>query len=136
MEAMKCMECGEEMEQRQTGRPKRFCSVSCRSNFWQKEKRKEAELYRALKTTDTPEMKAVRKQTADDLMNYGRAITKTTTATTERLEPSIENVEILAQIKAIRDEKIPDLRNKSAMGQKSWAIDQKKRIQELESKLK
>lgn len=47
-----------------------------------------------------------------------------------------EKAQIGKQIKAIRDEKIPELRNKSALGQKSWASDQKKRIQELESKLK
>lgn len=48
----------------------------------------------------------------------------------------IKREEILEQIKAIRAEKIPELRNKSVLGQKSWASDQKKRIQELENQLK
>lgn len=131
-----CIECGKELEEKETGRPKRFCSVSCRSNFWQKEKRKEAELYRVLKTIDTPGIQAVKKEVIQDLVTFGRTITKNTSDTVERLEPTLENAEILVQIKAIREEKIPELRNKSVLGQKSWASDQKKRIQELESKLK
>ena len=81
-------------------------------------------------------MKKVKQEVLSDLVNYGRAINKVTPDGVERLEPSFENEDILAQIKAIREEKIPELRNRTALGQRSWALDQKKRIQELESKLK
>lgn len=43
---------------------------------------------------------------------------------------------ILKQIEAIRAEKIPDLRNKSDLGRKSWKIEQQKRIEELKQQLK
>lgn len=43
--------------------------------------------------------------------------------------------EIMRQIEAIRSEKIPPERN-TVYGKKSWQIDQQKRIQELQNKLK
>jgi len=45
------------------------------------------------------------------------------------------NAAILEQIKAIEAEKIPDARNKSVMGRKSWELDQQKRINELKKLL-
>jgi uncharacterized Zn finger protein (UPF0148 family) len=62
MEAIHCKECGKPIEQKHAGRPRQFCSISCRSNFWQKEKRKEAELYRASKAADTSEQKEVKEE--------------------------------------------------------------------------
>jgi endogenous inhibitor of DNA gyrase (YacG/DUF329 family) len=35
-----CPNCGKEVEQTDGKREKRFCDVTCRSNFWQKEQRK------------------------------------------------------------------------------------------------
>jgi hypothetical protein len=43
--------------------------------------------------------------------------------------------EILAKIKAVRDEKIPPTRD-TALGRKAWGIEQQKRIKELEQLLK
>lgn len=40
------------------------------------------------------------------------------------------------QIAAVRAEKIPENRSKTSLGIKSWNLDQKKRIQELENQLK
>jgi vacuolar-type H+-ATPase subunit I/STV1 len=45
-----------------------------------------------------------------------------------------KNDEILAKIKAIRDEKCPKERD-TPIGRKSWELDQKKRIEELKQKL-
>lgn len=38
---MQCAECKKELEQTPGKRPKVFCNSTCRSNFWQKAKRKE-----------------------------------------------------------------------------------------------
>jgi hypothetical protein len=43
--------------------------------------------------------------------------------------------EVLEQIKAVKAEKIPSLRD-TILGRKSWATEQQKRISDLESKLK
>lgn len=47
----------------------------------------------------------------------------------------IHNGEIMAQIAAIRAEKIPKDRD-TVMGRKSWELDQRKRIEELQNQLK
>ncbi len=49
-------------------------------------------------------------------------------------KPEVDNSDILAQIKAIEKEKVPDHRNTS-WGKKSWLIEQQKRIKELKLKL-
>lgn len=46
-----------------------------------------------------------------------------------------ENVEIGEKIKAIKAEKLPKDRD-TVLGRKSWALEQKKRIEELEKQLK
>ncbi len=38
---MECLNCKKELEQIPQKRPKKFCNSTCRSNYWQKEKRKE-----------------------------------------------------------------------------------------------
>lgn len=37
---MGCLECGKELVQLSGKRAKQFCNVTCRSNYWQKKKRK------------------------------------------------------------------------------------------------
>ena len=44
-------------------------------------------------------------------------------------------LEIEAMIAAIKAEKIPEHRAKTTMGRKSWELDQKKRVQELQQQL-
>lgn len=41
---MGCLECGKELTQTPGKRAKLFCNVTCRSNYWQKQKRKDAPL--------------------------------------------------------------------------------------------
>lgn len=38
---MGCLECGKELTQTPGKRAKQFCNVTCRSNYWQKQKRKD-----------------------------------------------------------------------------------------------
>ncbi len=40
---MKCPNCGKEIEQTEGKRTKQFCNSTCRSNVWQKQKRKAKE---------------------------------------------------------------------------------------------
>lgn len=40
MNDMKCQECKKELKQTPGKRAKKFCSISCRSNYWQKQNRK------------------------------------------------------------------------------------------------
>lgn len=51
-------------------------------------------------------------------------------------QAKVDNFGIWEQIKAIEAEKIPELRNKSDLGRKSWRLEQEKRIQELKNQLK
>lgn len=121
MEAIKCKECGKGIEQKHAGRPKQFCSISCRSNFWQKEKRKEAELYRAGK-----------KLVQTGFSTIGEtAISKVLGPT----DPQVSREMIVAEIAAVKAEKIPVSRD-TILGRKSWATEQQKRISDLQDKLK
>lgn len=47
---MMCPNCGNPITQTISKRPKKFCNTTCRSNFWQKEKRKKAVAKPAKKT--------------------------------------------------------------------------------------
>jgi hypothetical protein len=40
-ETLECRNCGEPVEQTPGKKPKEFCGVSCRSSYWQKQKRAE-----------------------------------------------------------------------------------------------
>ena len=55
---------------------------------------------------------------------------------TDQEDVNLDNSMIQDQIKAIKLEKIPPDRNKSHIGRTSWATDQRKRIEELQSQLK
>ena len=110
MSTKPCAFCGEPAEQTDGRRPRKFCTDTCRQKYWQAKNK----------------LKAAAK-------------TEKTTAVVKKMSPSVklaknEPTDIEKQIAAIKAEKIPKDRD-TIFGRKSWALDQRKRIAELESKL-
>lgn len=62
---MDCLNCGKELIQTPKKRPKQFCGISCRSNYWQKKKREGKGIGKAgrpKKETPSPKEEAVAEQ--------------------------------------------------------------------------
>jgi endogenous inhibitor of DNA gyrase (YacG/DUF329 family) len=130
---MNCPECKKPIISTPGKRPKKFCSTTCRSNFWQKQKRKEARVRKAFQKFDTPKEQETRRQLTDDLVNQGVAYSKVTTAGTERVDPqSDEATEILKQLRVAEAEKMPGY-IQMEIGRIHWSKQQKKKIDELKA---
>lgn len=137
---MGCLECGKELIQTPGKRPKQFCNVTCRSNYWQKKNRAEKERGKPGRPKNTP-IVTPPPERDNALINAARGrdsngINMDEVAVANRAQKKSRGGagDILQRIDAIRAEKIPADRNTSN-GRKSWAFDQKKRIQELENQL-
>jgi hypothetical protein len=128
MDSKKCLGCDNMVPQTEKKRAKLYCSDMCRQKVWQEKRRLELAELRSKKEPDHVHVElpsgAVAK-VAPDALN-----TMTELAKNIKVESTIEE-----QIKAIKAEKVPSQRD-TPMGRKSWAIDQRKRIQELENKIK
>lgn len=138
---MECLNCKIDVPQTPKKRPKLYCSERCRVEFFRKKKPK-GQPGRPRKA-NVPETKfeknlekgIVKKGTIEDLVILGQAISKVSGNTIERIDPNLdERAPILKEIAYIKEEKIPKERD-TPNGRKSWAFDQKKRIQELEKQL-
>ena len=118
---MNCKNCDKELVQLPKKKVKEFCNSTCRSNFWQKQKRKKKKPSK--EALSKPEYKTSSAELAKGIQSVTVVV-----ATADQVD--IEN-----KIAAIRAEKIPPERN-TVFGKKSWAIDQSKRIEELKNQLK
>lgn len=129
----KCLNCHSDLSQKKGKLAPVFCSNSCRSNYWQRSDRLEKagkpieEVVKIL--NQNPSKKRVK------LKNLPKVVANTPAEVKKEVSDNMDNQEILAQIAAIRAEKIPELRN-TTLGRKSWNIEQEKKIAELKSKLK
>lgn len=130
---MNCLECKEPIEQKPGKRAPKFCSTTCRSNNWQKKKRKEGESKKNPKpiTFQKPIEKSKKGANSIDLMGNIEFITPTPEAYDN---PKIDRDAILAQIKEIEAEEIPKERN-TQLGRPAWRLDQKRRINDLKKQL-
>lgn len=117
---MNCLNCNKELEQIKGKRERKFCNSTCRSNFWQKENRKN----KLPLPKDYVEMKDIR--ISENILH--------TDTIKENIEV-IDNSEIEKQIAEIKEEKIPAERD-TPFGKKIWSAEQEKRIVELKNKLK
>jgi hypothetical protein len=132
---MNCLNCGKEVKQTPGKRAKAYCDPNCRQRHWLKNNKKKSgrgpgrpkktPLIDPSSPRDNPLINAARGRDSNGInMDEVRLAEK---------EASREFIE--DQIKDIKAEKIPPQRD-TTMGRKSWALDQKKRIQELENQLK
>jgi ribosomal 50S subunit-associated protein YjgA (DUF615 family) len=81
---MECLECKKEITQTKGKRPKKFCNSTCRSNYWQKEQR---------------------KNLVNDLYELGMSVTKIDAKGVERINPlSKEGQQVLEQSKNVSRE--------------------------------
>lgn len=132
---MNCLNCGKPVKQTEGKRAKNYCDPACRQKHWQKNNKKSA-IRGPGRPKKTPIV--VPPNPKDNaLINAARGrdsngVNMDETRLSEK-EASRELIE--DQIKDIKAEKIPPNRD-TALGRRSWAIDQKKRIQELENAIK
>lgn len=122
-----CKQCGKTLEQTSGRRAKQFCNSTCRSKYWykgtihgHKVQVDEPKVQIMDATKPIPHIKPKEQPKVDKATEHGRASEEA----------------ILKQIAAIKAETIPDLRNKSDLGRKSWKLEQQKRIDDLKKQLK
>jgi len=89
---MECLNCGEVLHQTPGKRERKYCNSTCRSNHFQKEKRKEAKMVIPAGIPDVKDMtpqqsaalehalgrKDAGRRSVDDLIDWGMAIVETT----------------------------------------------------------
>jgi len=135
---MRCLNCKNDVEQTEGKRRKLYCSPKCRVAFCRKRKPAKKSTRRPgrpKKTTIDPakiqeKIAEVRESIKDIPILYGPMKEVLAVASEENTQLGIE-----AMIAIIKTEKIPSHRDTS-LGRKSWAAEQQKRINDLESKLK
>lgn len=81
---MTCPECKKEVEQTEGKRPKVFCNSSCRSNFWQKAKRREGGAVVKNKTQGGSKIQNLNNPTKTNEMPEKQPKTNYTINTTDR----------------------------------------------------
>lgn len=128
----KCPVCGKEFDPITGRRRKKFCSDNCRQKAWQANKKPAPAEDKKVYPMPDAEIKAKAAEKNKQLEDK-----KSPPSDAEIKEAAIQNNHkfIKGQIAAIKEEKIPAVRN-TPLGRKSWTMEQNKRIQELESKLK
>lgn len=159
-----CLNCGKEVAQTEGRRARLYCSASCRQKKWQYDQREIKKLLlrhspgfpvaaveingtiRKVKNKALPAPKSEKpadaKEKKQEVTNGLKLGVKVPLSGNEQsvlkgtVSVGIDRESVEKQITAVKAEKIPENRSKSTMGIKSWNLDQKKRIQELENQLK
>ena len=138
-----CLNCGESLVDQSRRNNRVFCNTTCRSNYWQKSNRLEKqgksveEIIKLLAVKKKPKVVHLtpdNKHEFDFLKERAKDIPQETKDKVHRMMNELEVEGIKKQIEAIRAEKIPAHRNTS-MGKRSWEIEQKNRIAELQKQL-
>ncbi len=122
----KCLNCGHNFEPL---KPKAiYCSDACRTESYRKKHKKEgAKRGRPRSIFDGPKLP---KNIQDEPKQWVDP-----KPPEQKINPVFNNQDILKQISAIKEEKIPKERD-TIFGRKMWNYDQQKRVKELENKLK
>jgi hypothetical protein len=113
-----CKYCGKELTEGNTNR--HFCCVKHRV-YWNRENKEKAK---------KPIIKDLTKPT-----NVIKPIEPPKTNYSIKTDNADKAMEIAMEMKKIQMEKIPPERDKSTMGRKSWAIEQKKKLADLQKQL-
>jgi hypothetical protein len=137
IETKKCLNCNSQLEQSEGKRSKVFCDSTCRSNYWQRSEALEKQGKNAEEIVAYLAKNFATKR-PKKLKNFHKVIAETPQEVVEYVKEVMddqENEDIKRQIAAIKAEKIPEHRNKSSFGRKSWEMEQKNRIEELQKQL-
>jgi len=144
----KCLNCEKEIVSIEGRRAKKYCDNKgkCKGEYFRKQKKPSQYVNKAtfdeLESRYNQLINAARGRDENGVNNDEVKNTVDTyweehkNDNPEKAEfDAVYNKEILSQIAAIKSEKIPAERN-TQLGKKSWDNDQRKRISELQSKLK
>jgi hypothetical protein len=134
---VKCLECGKKVPQTPGKRKKEYCGPTCRTKFWKKKRDagKEKKSRGRPKRVAVVENKPVSRPETEKAVQPTQVIEGPIKEVLKQASEENAKLGIEAMIAVIKAEKIPSHRDTSN-GRKSWAFDQKKRIQELENQLK
>jgi hypothetical protein len=131
---MKCLNCQKAVKQTPGKRPKLYCSPKCKAEYFKKRQPVDPNKRGPGRPKKEEKVDAPTPPEGDDRPKETSSIQDEPQKWNEPSQQEINN-SIREQIKSIKEEKIPGVRD-TVLGRKSWAIEQKKRIQELEAKLK
>lgn len=142
---MECLNCNIIISQTPGKRPKLYCSSKCRIEYCRKKKtegKPKRGRGRPKKTQQLPPNAVQIPSNEKGLPSFSGVKfeeifpkSKPIKEVLKEGSDTIAKAGIEAAIAAIKAEKIPEHRNKSSLGRKSWESDQRKRIQELEKQL-
>jgi hypothetical protein len=136
-----CLQCSKPLVHVPGRKEKSFCDVNCRNKYFYAQRKKQILDAKAILVSFPADSGGAKPLTFAKPNKKPREI-----ATVDPMEevhlaaecsydsPRIDEGAIREQIKIIKAEKCPAYRNTS-IGKKSWEIEQKKRIKELENKL-
>lgn len=132
----KCLNCGKDLVHVEGRRKKKYCDENCKGQFFRKVKHEPKYVQIETFNKMLGEYELAKLKLQEFLNPSDKRVDIQDNKPSLPIEtPLADNSEILQQIDAIKAEKIPPERN-TTNGRKVWAIDQAKRIKELESKLK
>lgn len=162
----KCLQCSKELKHVPGRKQKSFCDVNCRNKYFYAKRKQEVELAKAALVSLPADYVNIKKVAILTEKGEGKPLLpkppkKPKKPTRENLNELVEfhqkanteaydapplpkniidelkpdNLAIQLQIDAIKKEVCPKERD-TPMGRKSWQMDQHKRIQELQNKLK
>ena len=124
---IKCLECGKKVVQTPGKRKKEYCDSTCRTKYWKKSK--------DLALKQAGKVKKGRGRPKKEVQAPKTVIEGPIKEVLQEASKETAKLGVEAMINAIKAEKIPAHRD-TLYGRKSWAIDQQKRIKELENQLK
>jgi len=139
----KCLQCNKALQHVPGRKQKSFCDVNCRNKYFYAQKKKQIEDAKAILASLPPDYPVPNKVAvlAKDggikqiLPKPGKEPKTEPISNFEKAISDTAKEAILKQIAAIRAEKVPKDRD-TVFGRKSWALDQKKRIEELEKQIR
>jgi endogenous inhibitor of DNA gyrase (YacG/DUF329 family) len=149
-----CLNCGKEIEQKEGKRERKFCGDVCRATHFRQKNagkkkyvkietyeklQKELEEERKRKPAYLPVVNPV-VSLPKDYVEVKKVVAVNSNGEVKSLPPENTDavdraMEIAQEMKKIQMEKIPPERDKSTMGRKSWAIEQKKKLADLQAQL-
>lgn len=128
----KCLQCSKALQHVPGRKQKSFCDVNCRNKYFYAKRKKESEDARVVLSSQikitTPGNEQVSLEWSPEAHKKARVKVVAKVL-------SLGDEVIRGQIKSILDEKCPKERD-TPLGRKSWALEQKKRIEDLEKQIK
>lgn len=133
----KCLQCSKQLKHVPGRKQKSFCDVNCRNKYFYAQRKKQITDAKAFLVPLPPDYFEVNKAATlakevapDELDRLSNLIKESPDAASV-----LEHARIGDRIRAIKSEKIPESRD-TVLGRKAWAIEQQKRITELEKQIK